>query len=132
MHDITCNLHVESSIGVVVHLMRSFCMLRHALFLIFKIFACLIYPIANFAFCIMRSEELGDLIAFNRKKAGLTQIGLAELASVSRSVIQDLEARKGRTVWKHVEIVLRVLNIELEPIGPLVEQWLKSKKVVGE
>ena len=80
----------------------------------------------------MRSEELGDLITFHRKKAGLTQIGLAELASVSRSVVQDLEAGKGRTVWEHVESVLSVLNIELEPRGPLVEQWLKSRKVVSE
>ncbi len=74
----------------------------------------------------MRSEQLGNLITFHRKKAGLTQVGLAELAHVSRSVIQDLEAGKGRTVWKHVEAVLSILNIELKPTGPLVEQWLKS------
>ena len=74
----------------------------------------------------MRSEQLGDMITFHRKKAGLTQVGLAELACVSRSVVQDLEAGKGRTVWKHVEAVLGVLNIELKPTGPLVEQWLKS------
>jgi transcriptional regulator with XRE-family HTH domain len=80
----------------------------------------------------MRSKELGDLITFHRKKAGLTQIGLAELASVSRSVVQDLEAGKGRTVWEHVVSVLSVLNIELEPSGPLVEQWLKLRKVVNE
>ena len=76
----------------------------------------------------MRSEQLGDLITFHRKKAGLTQVGLAELADVSRSVIQDLEAGKGRTVWEHVEAVLSVLNIELKPTGPLVKQWLRSKQ----
>ncbi len=80
----------------------------------------------------MRSKELGDLITFHCKKGGLTQIGLAELASVSRSVVQDLEAGKGRTVWEHVESVLSVLNIELEPSGPLVEQWLKLRKVGNE
>jgi len=76
----------------------------------------------------MRSEQLADLITFHRKKAGLTQIRLAAMAGVSRSVIQDLEAGKGRTIWAHVESVLNILNVELKPAGPLIEQWLKSKE----
>lgn len=75
----------------------------------------------------MHNEKLGDLITFHRKKAGLTQVELAELAGVGRSVIQDLEAGKGRAVWKHVTAVLNVLNIELTPEGPLVEQWLTQR-----
>lgn len=74
----------------------------------------------------MHSNQLGNLITFHRKKAGLTQVGLAELAGVSRSVVQDLEAGKGRTIWKHVEAVLNILNIELKPTGPLIQQWLES------
>ena len=77
----------------------------------------------------MRSEQLGHLITFHRKKAGLTQVGLAELAGVSRSVIQDLEAGKGRTVWMHVEAILTVLNVELQPAGPLVDEWKQSWEV---
>jgi predicted transcriptional regulator len=74
----------------------------------------------------MRSEQLGHLISFHRKKAGLTQVGLAKLAGVSRSVIQDLEAGKGRTVWIHIETILSALNLELEPVGPLVNTWKQS------
>ena len=77
----------------------------------------------------MRSERLGDLITFHRKKAGLTQVGLAELSGVSRSVVQDLEAGKGRTVWVHVEAILSVLNVELQPVGPLVNEWKQSREV---
>ena len=77
----------------------------------------------------MRSEQLGDLITFHRKKAGLTQVGLAELSGVSRSVVQDLEAGKGRTVWVHVEAILSVLNVELQPVGPLVNEWKQSREV---
>jgi predicted transcriptional regulator len=83
--------------------------------------------VTNFAGYIMRSEQLGHLISFHRKKAGLTQVGLAELAGVSRSVIQDMEAGKGRTVWKHIETILSVLNLELEPVGPLVDKWKQSR-----
>ena len=75
----------------------------------------------------MLKEQLGHLISFHRKKAGLTQVGLAELAGISRSVVQDLEAGKGRTVWMHVEAILNVLNVELQPVGPLVDKWKQSK-----
>ena len=74
----------------------------------------------------MRADELGNLIAFHRKKAGLTQVGLAELSSVSRSVVQDLEAGKGRTVWEHLSSILWVLNINLQPNGPLVDEWKRT------
>ena len=71
----------------------------------------------------MRSEDLGTLVAFHRRKAGLTQVELAQLAGVSRFIVQELEAGKGRTTWKHVEAVLQTLNLRLEPSGPLVEEW---------
>jgi HTH-type transcriptional regulator/antitoxin HipB len=74
----------------------------------------------------MRKEQLGHLISFHRKKAGLTQVGLAEMAGVSRSMVQDLEAGKGRTVWMHIEAILNILNIELQPAGPLVVEWKKN------
>ena len=74
----------------------------------------------------MRKEQLGHLISFHRKKAGLTQVGLAEMAGVSRSVVQDLEAGKGRTVWIHIEAILNILNIKLQPVGPLVDEWKKT------
>jgi hypothetical protein len=38
-------------------------------------------------------------------------------------VVQDLEAGKGRASWKNLRAVLGVLNIRLEPAGPLVEAW---------
>ena len=74
----------------------------------------------------MRKKQLGHLISFHRKKAGLTQVGLAEMADVSRSVVQDLEAGKGRTLWIHIEAILKILNIELQPEGPLVSEWRTS------
>lgn len=71
----------------------------------------------------MRNKDLACLVAFHRKKAGLTQIELAELAGVSRFIVQELESGSDRTTWKHIKAVLDALNLELEPKGPLVEQW---------
>ena len=63
-----------------------------------------------------------------RKKAGLTQVELAQIAGVSRFVVQDIEAGKGRTSWKYIELVLQSLNLRLEPKGPLVEEWRAGRE----
>jgi DNA-binding XRE family transcriptional regulator len=79
---------------------------------------------------MMHPEDLNSLLIFHRKRAGLTQVALAECAGVSRTVVQDLEAGKGRASWKHLVMILNVLNITLEPTGPLVADWKKSQRAI--
>lgn len=74
----------------------------------------------------MQSEELGSLITFHRKRAQLSQIELAQHAGVSRFVVQDIEAGRDRTTWRNLLAVLSVLNLKLEPVGPLVQEWRQS------
>ena len=74
----------------------------------------------------MHIDQLASLIAWHRRRAGLSQTDLAHHAGVSRYVVQDLEAGKGRTTWKKLDAVLKVLNLRLEPKGPLVEAWRNS------
>lgn len=76
----------------------------------------------------MHASDIGSLVTFHRKKAGLTQIELAGLAGVSRFVVQDIEAGTGRTSWKHLKSVLNALNLDLEPKGPLVDAWWAQRK----
>lgn len=71
----------------------------------------------------MQTDELSSLITFHRKRARLSQAALAAHAGVSRNVVQDLEAGKDRTTWRNLQSVLTVLNLALEPKGPLVETW---------
>jgi predicted transcriptional regulator len=74
----------------------------------------------------MHSDQLASLIAHHRKEAGLSQTELASHAGVSRYVVQDLEAGTGRTTWGKLQAVLEILNLRLEPEGPLVESWRKT------
>jgi len=74
----------------------------------------------------MHPNQIGSIIAFQRKRAGLSQTELARYAGVSRYVVQDLEAGTGRTTWNKLEAVLTILNLRLEPEGPLVEEWRHS------
>lgn len=75
----------------------------------------------------MHSSELASLIAFHRKQAGLRQVELALHAGVSRNVVQDLEAGKERASWKNLRAILGVLNIWMEPSGPMVETWRNQR-----
>lgn len=75
----------------------------------------------------MQTTELASLITYHRKLAGLSQVELARHAGVSRNIVQDLEAGKERASWKNLQAVLGVLNIQMEPTGPLVEIWKNQK-----
>ena len=76
----------------------------------------------------MQTDELASLITWHRKRAGLSQIDLARHAGVSRYVVQDMEAGVGRTTWARMLPVLRALNLDLLPQGPLVADWRASRK----
>ena len=71
--------------------------------------------------------NLSSLVHFHRKAAGLSQIELAALAGVSRKVVQSIESGGGQVSWKNVQAVLGVLNVTLNPTGPLVSQWQAGK-----
>ena len=70
--------------------------------------------------------NLPSLVRYHRKAADLSQIELAELADVSRKVVQCVESGGQQVSWKNVQAVLAVLNVTLTPTGPLVSQWQAS------
>jgi len=75
----------------------------------------------------MQSKNLASLVSFHRKRAQLSQAELAQHAGVSRFVIQDIEAGRDRTTWRNLLAVLAVLNLKLEPAGPLVAEWKQTR-----
>ncbi len=80
----------------------------------------------------MHPSTLASLIAFHRKRAALSQMELARYAGVSRFVVQDIEAGRDRTTWRNLLAVLEVLNLRLEPAGPLVGEWQKASSMAGK
>ncbi len=70
--------------------------------------------------------NLASIIHFHRREAGLSQVELAAMADVSRKVIQEIEAGRDTAAWRNVLAILAVLNIDLEPSGPLVDRWRQS------
>ena len=67
-------------------------------------------------------KTLAEIVHLHRRKAGLTQPGLAALSGVSRSVIWDIEHGKESVQWDTLQKLFRVLNITVQWRSPLIER----------
>ena len=64
-------------------------------------------------------NELGDAVRHHRKVAGLTQLELADLAGVGKTLIFDLEKGKASVQLDTLVKILAALNIQAEFRSPL-------------
>ena len=69
----------------------------------------------------MSNFDLGLMVRNHRKKAGLTQLELANLAGIGKTTVFDIEKNKETVRWSNILAVLQVLNIEVEFKSPLTE-----------
>ena len=66
-------------------------------------------------------EKLPAIIKMHRKAANLTQLQLAELAGVGKTVVFDIEKGKETVKLHTVRKILKVLNIEMRFTSPLLD-----------
>jgi HTH-type transcriptional regulator/antitoxin HipB len=71
-------------------------------------------------------DEIGSIVRFHRKKAGLTQKQLANLAGVGKTAVFDMEKGKSTIRLKTLLDVLLILNIRLSSESPLMEEWYRE------
>ena len=69
----------------------------------------------------MSNFNFGTLVKDHRKKAGLTQLELANLAGVGKTTVFDIEKNKETVRWNNLLAVLKVLNIKVEFKSPLTK-----------
>lgn len=67
----------------------------------------------------MDEFDLGFMVKFHRKKAGLTQLELANISGVGKTTVFDIEKNKETVRWNNLMAVLKVLNIKLAFKSPL-------------
>jgi len=65
---------------------------------------------------------LSEVIKFHRKKSGLSQKELADLAGVGKTVIFDLEKGKETVQWSTVSKIISVLNVKIRFESSLLTQ----------
>jgi len=68
-------------------------------------------------------QHLGDIIKYHRKKAGLSQKSLADVAGVGKTVVFDIEKGKETVQFKSIINVLKALNISIELKSPLMDKY---------
>ena len=73
------------------------------------------------------STELGDIIRFHRKKQGLSQLGLSELAGVGKTVVFDIESGKETVQVDTLRKILSALGIRIKLESPLMQEFARSR-----
>lgn len=71
-------------------------------------------------------KHLANIIRFHRKRSGLTQLELTEMAGVGKNLVYELENGKQSVRLDNLFKVLRVLNINLNLQSPLRASFLKE------
>ncbi|MBA7571803.1 hypothetical protein ES708_13571 [subsurface metagenome] len=71
-------------------------------------------------------QNIGDIVKYHRKKAGLSQKALADIAGVGKTVVFDIEKGKETVQFKSIESVFKALNINILFDSPLMDKWKKG------
>ena len=71
----------------------------------------------------MNSIELGRIVRYHRKRAGLSRKELSALSNVSQSVIYEIERGKTTVKMNSVMKLLHALNLNLDISGPFVAEY---------
>lgn len=72
---------------------------------------------------ISEMSELGRIIRYQRKRAGLSRAALSDLAGVGTTVIYELEHGKRTVQFDVLQSILRTLNLRILLDGPLLEEY---------
>ena len=70
------------------------------------------------------SKELAAIVKMHRKAAKLTQLQLAELAGVGKTVVFDVEKGKETVKLHTLRKILKVLNIKIQLTSPLLNNQI--------
>ncbi|MBU1567084.1 MAG: type II toxin-antitoxin system Y4mF family antitoxin [Proteobacteria bacterium] len=71
-------------------------------------------------------DLLSEIIRYHRKRSGLTQIQLAELADVGKNLVYELESGKKSVRLYNLIKILQVLNIDLDFSSPLRDNFIRE------
>ncbi len=77
---------------------------------------------------MLEPQALANVIKAHRKAAGLSQLQLAEMAGVGKTVVFDLEKGKETIQLDTLRKILQVLNIKVVLTSPLMNQQLTDEK----
>lgn len=75
---------------------------------------------------MIEPQTLAVFLKKHRKAAKLSQIQLAEMAGVGKTVVYDIEKGKETVQLVTLRKILHTLNIKVELISPLMNQQIEE------
>lgn len=76
---------------------------------------------------MLEPELLARIIKKHRKAAGLSQLQLAEMAGVGKTVVFEIEKGKETIQLNTLRKILKVLNIHVELNSPFMNQIVNNE-----
>jgi HTH-type transcriptional regulator/antitoxin HipB len=76
---------------------------------------------------MLEPKLLASIIRKHRKAAGLSQLQLAEMAGVGKTVVFDVEKGKETIQLNTLQKILTVLNIKVQLDSPYMNQILNNE-----
>jgi len=76
----------------------------------------------------MNIPQLGEIILYHRKRAGLSREACALMAGVGKTVVYDLEHGKETIRLDTLLKILNVLNIKVQFSSPLMEEYNQEQR----
>jgi y4mF family transcriptional regulator len=76
---------------------------------------------------MLEPKVLGTVIKKHRKAAGLSQLQLAEMAGVGKTVIFDIEKGKETIQLNTLRKILAVLNIKVQLASPFMNKTISDE-----
>ena len=70
---------------------------------------------------MLEPKVLANVIRMHRKAARLSQLQLAEMAGIGKTVIYDIEKGKETVQLDTLRKILKVLNIKVKLVSPLMD-----------
>lgn len=80
---------------------------------------------------VQKMSQIGKLVKYHRKRAGLTQLAIADLAGVGKTTVFDIEHGKFTVQFDSLLAVLGVLNISIELSGPFSNEFAEKQEDYG-
>ncbi len=77
---------------------------------------------------MLESKTLATVIREHRKIAGLSQLQLAELAGVGKTVVFDIEKGKETIQLDTLRKILAALNIKVQLTSPVMNQIISDEE----
>ncbi len=73
-------------------------------------------------------DEIGKIINFHRKQAGLTRLALSEISGTGKTSVYDIEKGKDSIQINTIMKIMKALNISMVLTSPIMNNYTEKNR----